>query len=81
MNLIVNKLHWFTLGIDSDNFYFKELFSFLFNRMPSKKFYQKSKVAVASGFESGVCRSKENCPPFELSESVKSLAFGSYYVF
>lgn len=49
--------------------------------MPSKKFYQKSKVAVASGFESGVCRSKENCPLFELSESVKSLAFGSYYVF
>lgn len=49
--------------------------------MPSKKFYQKPKVAVASGFESGVCRSKENCPPFELSESVKSLAFGSYYVF
>lgn len=49
--------------------------------MPSKKFYQKSKVAVASGFESGVCRSKENCPPFELSESVKSLAFGSCYVF
>lgn len=46
--------------------------------MPSKMFYQKSKVAVASGFESGVCRSKENCPPCELTESAKSLAFGSY---